>query len=105
MEISFHSHLDSNTVIATKFCTCKNLLRSDGQRRNYGEAKFTSNLNCGQKNVSEMGPWTPLNGSGNEECLAAAITGITLPIHRVYIAHLTGNCGFVVLFLRGVTYF
>ena len=22
MEISFHSHLDSNTVIATKFCTC-----------------------------------------------------------------------------------
>ena len=39
MEISFHSHLDSNTVIATKFCTwhdscrgmCKNLLRSNGQ--------------------------------------------------------------------------
>ena len=22
MEISFHSHLDANTVIATKFCTC-----------------------------------------------------------------------------------
>ena len=50
MEISFHSHLDSNTVIATKFCTwhdscavvacAKKLLRSDGQQRNYGKAKF-----------------------------------------------------------------
>ena len=36
---------------------CKNLLRSDGQQRNYGKAKFPSNLNCGQKTVSETGPW------------------------------------------------
>ena len=35
---------------------CKKLLRSDGQQRNYGKEKFTSNLNCGQKTVSEMGP-------------------------------------------------
>ena len=35
---------------------CKILLRSDGQQRNYGKAKFPSNLNCGQKNVSETGP-------------------------------------------------
>ena len=72
MENSFHSHLDSDTVIATKFCTwhdscavvslccggmCKNLLRSDGQQRNYGKAKFPSNLNCDLKNASETGPW------------------------------------------------
>ena len=64
MEILFHSHLDSNTVITTIFCTwhdscrgmCKNLLRSDGQQRNYSKAKFPSNLNCGQKIVSETGP-------------------------------------------------
>ena len=36
---------------------CKNLLRSDGQQRSYGKAKFPSYLNCGQKNVSETGPW------------------------------------------------
>ena len=35
---------------------CKNLLRSDGQQRSYGKAKFPSNLNCGQKTVSETGP-------------------------------------------------
>ena len=59
-EILFHSHLDSNTMIATKFCTwhdssacrvmCKKLLRYDGQQRNNTKAKFPSNLNCGQKN-------------------------------------------------------
>ena len=37
---------------------CKNLLRSDGQQRNYSKAKFPSNLNCGQKIVSETGPRT-----------------------------------------------
>ena len=35
---------------------CKNLLRSDGQQRNYDKAKFPSNLNCGQKTVSGTGP-------------------------------------------------
>ena len=35
---------------------CKNLLRSDGKQQSYGKAKFPSNLNCGQKNVSETGP-------------------------------------------------
>ena len=34
----------------------KNLLRSDGQQRNYSYAKFPSNLNCGHKTVSETGP-------------------------------------------------
>ena len=67
MEILFHSHLDFNTVIATKFCTChdsccrgmcKYLLRSDGQRRSYGKANFPSNFNCEQKTVSETGPRT-----------------------------------------------
>ena len=37
---------------------CKNLLRSDGQQQSYGKAKFPSNLNCGQKTVSETGPRT-----------------------------------------------
>ena len=37
---------------------CKNLLRSDGQQRSYGKAKFPSYLNCGQKTVSETGPWS-----------------------------------------------
>ena len=37
---------------------CKNLLRSDGQQRNYSKAKFSSNVNCGQKIVSETGPWS-----------------------------------------------
>ena len=32
---------------------CKTLLRSNGQLRSYGKAKFPSYLNCGQKNVSE----------------------------------------------------
>ena len=55
MEVLFHSHLDSPWQLCC--CgMCKNLLRSDGQQRNYGKAKFPSNLNCGQKNVSEMGP-------------------------------------------------
>ena len=36
---------------------CKNLLRSDGQQRNYNKAKFSSNLNCRQNIVSETGPW------------------------------------------------
>ena len=34
---------------------CKYLLRSDGQQRSYGKAKFPSYLNCGQKTVSETG--------------------------------------------------
>ena len=36
----------------------KNLLRSYVQQRNYGKAKFPSKLNCGQKTVSETGPWS-----------------------------------------------
>ena len=35
---------------------CKNLLRSDVLQQSYGKAKFPSNLNCGQKTVSETGP-------------------------------------------------
>ena len=35
---------------------CKKLLRSDGQQRSYDKAKFPSNLNCGEKTVSETGP-------------------------------------------------
>ena len=35
---------------------CKYLFRSDDQQRNYSKAKFPSNLNYGQKIVSEMGP-------------------------------------------------
>ena len=46
MEISFHSHFESNRVIAT----------SDGQQRKYSKAKFSLNLNCGQKIVSKTGP-------------------------------------------------
>ena len=73
MEILFHSHLDSNKVIAIKFCTwddscavvacakiCCNLRASNGITT---FAKFQSNLNCEQKIVSETGPstgcWNP----------------------------------------------
>ena len=61
MEISFHSHLDSNKKIATKFCTwhdsmCKKLWRFGDQQWNYSKAKFQSNLNCEQKIVNETGP-------------------------------------------------
>ena len=38
----------------------QNLLRSDGQQQNYSKGKFPSNLNCGQKIVSETGPWEAL---------------------------------------------
>ena len=64
-EISFHSQLDSKAVIATKFAHdttavlswhVQKLLRSDGQQRSYGKAKFPSNLNFGQKTVSETDP-------------------------------------------------
>ena len=57
---------------------CKILLRSDGQQRNYGKAKFPSNLNCGQKNVSETGPcikwwhWVCMScvhNSWDEQCI------------------------------------
>ena len=41
---------------------CKNLLRSDGQQRNYSKVKFPSNLNCRQKIVSETGPRSWLIG-------------------------------------------
>ena len=44
---------------------CKNLLRSDGQQRSYGKAKFPSYLNCGLKTVSETGPRTGLNPLSN----------------------------------------
>ena len=49
MEISLHSHLESNRVIATKFCTwhdsyavvaCAKICPSDGQQRNYSKTKF-----------------------------------------------------------------
>ena len=66
MEISFHSHHDFDNVIPTKFCACGDscavvacaqfFLRSDGQQRNYGKAKFTSDLNCRQRLVGETGP-------------------------------------------------
>ena len=45
---------------------CKNLLRSDGQQQNYSKAKFLSNLNCGQKIVSETGPRSPLEVKHSE---------------------------------------
>ena len=45
---------------------CKNLLRSDRQQRNYGKAKFPSNLYCGLKNVCETGPGNGLVPSGNK---------------------------------------
>ena len=56
--ISFHSHLDSNTVIATNFCTwhdscavvaCAYFLPSDGQQRIYSKVKFLSNIRIAVK--------------------------------------------------------
>ena len=34
----------------------QNLLRSDGQQRNYSKAKFPSNSNCGQKSLVKRAP-------------------------------------------------
>ena len=34
----------------------QNLLRSDGEQRNYSKAKFPSNLNCGQKSLMKRAP-------------------------------------------------
>ena len=83
MDISFHSHLDSNIVVAfidtkrsrltyesyshcykilymaRQLCChgmCKNSLQFDGQQRNYTKVKFPLNSNCGQKIISKMGP-------------------------------------------------
>ena len=33
-----------------------NVLRSDGQQRSYGKAKFPSNLNCGKKTLVKRAP-------------------------------------------------
>ena len=65
MEITFRYHLDSNTVIATKFCTwhdscavaaCANIVAIWWPVTDNSKAKFPSNLKCGQKFVSEKGP-------------------------------------------------
>ena len=45
---------------------CKDLSRSDGQQRNASKVKFPSNLNCGQKIVSETGPRTGKSGQSRE---------------------------------------
>ena len=50
---------------------CKNLLRSDGQQRNYCKANFPSNLNWGQKIISETGPWASF------QKILATLTAIT----------------------------
>ena len=55
MDISLHSHLESNRVIATKFCTWH-----DSYVQKF-VTKFPSNLNCGQKIVSETGPRTTMD--------------------------------------------
>ena len=55
----YHNDRYKILYMARQLCCrgmCKNLLRSDGQQRSYGKAKFPSNLNCGQKTVSETGP-------------------------------------------------
>ena len=68
MEISFHSHVNSNTMITTKFCTwhdscavvacAKNCCDLMASNRITARWSFVSNLNCGQKIVSETGPWS-----------------------------------------------
>ena len=87
MEISFHSRLDSNTVIATQFCTwhdscaagpcaklCCDLMPGTGiTARQY----FPLNLNCGQNFVSETDPadliWWNLLGRHTVEILEQAV--------------------------------
>ena len=67
MEISFHTHLDFNIVVATKFCTwhnscavvaCAKMVAIWWPATKSQQGKFPSNLNCGQKVVSETGPYT-----------------------------------------------
>ena len=67
MKILFHTHLDSYTVIATKFCTwhdscavvacakiCCDLMASNGVMARWS---FHRIWIAGQKHVSETGPW------------------------------------------------
>ena len=54
---SLQIFVHGTTVVLSWHVMCKNLLRFDGQQRSYDKAKFPSYLNCGQKTVSETGPW------------------------------------------------
>ena len=75
MEISFGSHLDSNTVVAIKILyttrqlrcrgMCKNLLRSDGHQRKYSKAKFPWNLDCTHKIINKTCPSRPMEHCGD----------------------------------------
>ena len=78
-EISFHSHIDSNTVIATKFCTwhdscavvacaniCCDLLASD-------EIMARQNLHRGQKTLVK---WAP----GPEFAFGLVVMSVFVPI-------------------------
>ena len=66
---------------------CKNLLRSDGQQRSYGKAKFPSYLNCGQKTVSETGPGPGIGTGDSRHGLrliganSCVLSGLELQLH------------------------
>ena len=71
----------------------KNLLRSDGRQRSYGKAKVPSNLNCGQKNVSETGPWSDHHSScqSNIDFLRNLISGLIDPLWNWPLFFLIGD--------------
>ena len=86
MEISFHSHLESYRMIATKCCTwhdscavvacakiCCDLMASNGimARRSFRRIWI-----AGKKNVSETGPWCTLHKNANRITLAY----VTIPL-------------------------
>ena len=88
MEISFHSQLDSNTVIATKFCTwhdscavvacakiCCDLMASNGvmARRSFHRIWI-----AGEKTVNETGPWSLIILSSSST-LKGPIKGVLSP--------------------------
>ena len=54
----YHGRYQILYMTGTHSCRgmCKSLLLSNGQQWNYSKAKFPSNLNYGQKIISETGP-------------------------------------------------
>ena len=69
---------------------CKTLLRSDGQQRSYGKAKFQTNLNCGLKNVSETAPGLDFSDlySVSKTCSHTQSVTICAPVfnqHRIIL--------------------
>ena len=100
MEILFHSHLGSNTVIDTKFCTwhdsCRDLMASNGvmARRSFHQIwivdKKTLVKRAPEMNVTEPYWWLGNIGLGNglvKQAITWANSNLVLYRHMVSLGH------------------